>query len=705
MNLQRSTEAVGSVASRLDTSFVKGKAIVVNNPVQGRRNDVVTAEVYFENEPVFLAVFDDKGKEVPSQILNKQGDKYTVAFAADVPSVGYRVYDVRESSKACGISTGLYVNERRLENGKFIVMLNANGDVSSIFDKELNKHIISEPVEMRIFKYTGSGVYPAWEIPYADIKVKHTAVPQLVSIKIKDCGAARVAIETVKTYEKSVFKQVVSLTAGGKSVDFFNEIDWRSTRKLLKTNFSFTAENKRANYDLGFGYISRKNNTKRLYEVPAQMWADITDIGKGYGVSVFSDSRYGWDKPADNTLRLTGIHTPRAEFLSGSKQNALDLGLNRYSFAIYSHKGEELSGTQLNAAYFNQPLNAFETDVHKGVLGTEYSFAEISGGAVIRCIKKAQESDSIVVRVNEIAGKEQQGVELKLADGIRAAKEAYASEEIIGTVKVNAGKIAFDLKPFEAKTFVLTLRKAKNQAETFAQSNVDLGFNARVTLKNSQRISGYLPDNEAIPAELYPETAMCGGVSFKLGDVDAENALIPAGNEVKLPKGATQLHFVAASFDGDKPYTVKVNGRDYTFIVSDAHEAVGAWDMYALSETGYIKKDVLAWNATHTHSDKGDMYGKNLYFFKYTLDLPENAESVYFTADKNIVILSATASEGKSFCRTATELYDSPKRENALHVFSNFEKFLGSHKYLWGALDVMKYGDPLTRSKDFESDI
>lgn len=57
--------------------------------------------------------------------------------------------------------------------------------------------------------------------------------------------------------------------------------------------------------------MKRGNNTETAYEVYAQYWADLTDRSGNYGVSVLNDSKYGWDKPDDNTLRLTLLHTPK----------------------------------------------------------------------------------------------------------------------------------------------------------------------------------------------------------------------------------------------------------------------------------------------------------------------------------------------------------------------------------------------------------
>ena len=76
-----------------------------------------------------------------------------------------------------------------------------------------------------------------------------------------------------------------------------------------KRSFRLAVSNPKASYDLGLGVIERGNNTPKLYEVPAQMWADITKVDGSCGVSILSDSKYGWDKPLDNCLRLTGIHT------------------------------------------------------------------------------------------------------------------------------------------------------------------------------------------------------------------------------------------------------------------------------------------------------------------------------------------------------------------------------------------------------------
>ena len=81
--------ATEAVASGMDTQ-AKGAAIVVYNPLNVAREDVVEAAVGFPGgTPKAVRVIGPDGKEVPAQLSNGK-----VLFVAKAPSVGYAVYDV-----------------------------------------------------------------------------------------------------------------------------------------------------------------------------------------------------------------------------------------------------------------------------------------------------------------------------------------------------------------------------------------------------------------------------------------------------------------------------------------------------------------------------------------------------------------------------------------------------------------------------------
>lgn len=55
-------------------------------------------------------------------------------------------------------------------------------------------------------------------------------------------------------------------------------------------------------------------------------------------------------------------------------------------------------------------MTAYITDKHQGVLKSEYSFGSVStNDVIIRAIKKAEDSDEIIVRLNEGANKPSEG--------------------------------------------------------------------------------------------------------------------------------------------------------------------------------------------------------------------------------------------------------------------------------------------------------
>src|SRR5262249_24889392 len=127
------TSATEGVAAALDTR-ANGVPIVVYNPLNIAREDVVEAAVPFANGvPQDVRVYGPDGKEVPSQLNTKRGAA-KVLFLARVPAVGYAVYRVEAGAApaAAWSKSDLSVNESELENARYRVRLDENGDVASI---------------------------------------------------------------------------------------------------------------------------------------------------------------------------------------------------------------------------------------------------------------------------------------------------------------------------------------------------------------------------------------------------------------------------------------------------------------------------------------------------------------------------------------------------------------------------------------------
>ena len=178
-------------------------------------------------------------------------------------------------------------------------------------------------------------------------------------------------------------------------IDVCTEVDWRSPRTLLKAQFPMSFESPKARYDLGIGTVERGNNTPTQYEVYAQHWAGMGTPDGCYGVAVLNDCKYGWDKPSDDNLRLTLLHTPTADGEYFPFQSALDIGHHRFTYSIVGHAGDYVVGEIVRKGeQLNQRLLTFSAPRHAGVLGRSYGFVGSSDDRVaVKAVKKAEDGD------------------------------------------------------------------------------------------------------------------------------------------------------------------------------------------------------------------------------------------------------------------------------------------------------------------------
>ena len=163
------TQAAGSVGSLLKTDFCAGTPVTVFNSLEVARTDAVTLEL--PHWPKACArVYDPKGREVKSQVNRYENGTAELVFVATVPALGFAVYDVRPSDVPCRLRGSLSISgENQMENQKYIVRLNKKGNITSILDKEMDEQeLLSEPISLGLFKYTGSKPWPAWEMNYKE---------------------------------------------------------------------------------------------------------------------------------------------------------------------------------------------------------------------------------------------------------------------------------------------------------------------------------------------------------------------------------------------------------------------------------------------------------------------------------------------------------------------------------------------------------
>ncbi|HKK21282.1 MAG TPA: glycoside hydrolase family 38 C-terminal domain-containing protein, partial [candidate division Zixibacteria bacterium] len=669
--LQNAVEATSPV---LDTR-AKGTPILIYNPLAVDREDIADVDISFEGKtPASFRVFGPDNTEVPSQVLTVGDGKAHLIFLAHAPSVGYAVYDVRPSDKPCAIQTGLSATASQLDNKQYTVKLNQFGDIISVFDKALNRELLSAPASLQML-HDKPKQWPAWEIQYEDIIDTANTVPvsdKPAEIKVLENGPVRVSIEITRHTPSSDFQQIVSLGAGesGSRVEVNNTVDWYERETLLKAAFPLACANEKVTYDLGLGTIQRGIDQPKLYEVPAHQWADMSSPDGSYGVAVLNDCKYGWDHPDSGTLRLTLIHTPGVyeNWSWVGDQRSMDEGHHRFTYAIVGHAGDwRKSNIAWEGARLNQPLYAFQVPEHKGTMGKTFSMLSLvksdapnqPAPVMITAVKKAEDTSQIVVRMRELTGSPVDGMKLCFDRPIMSARELNGSEEEVGPVTVDNGSLDLSFKKYQPRTIAVTLSSTKNQpVETPLSAVLEMPFNLDGVSTNENRTDGDFDGHGyTIAGELLPDLLVYKNVAFKFGPrKDGENnVVICEGQDLNIPAGTfNRCYILAAAVDGPAEGKFSVDGKERSVWVQDYHEKLGQWNNRLVGgnfveEKGqiapaYINREPVAWLGTHRHTPKGenDAYEYS-YLFLVELDLPKGAKHVTLPNDQRIRIMAATA--------------------------------------------------------------
>ncbi len=675
-------DSVAAITSAMDTRAV-GTPMVVYNPLSIARQDVVEATVKVVSEGG-VQVFGPDNKPVPTQVLSRSGDTVHLLFLAQMPSTGFAVFDARPAALTDASAGPLSVSQNQLENDRFRVTIDNNGDIASIYDKINRQEALKAPARLALQTHNPSQ-FPAWNMDWSDAQKSPRAyVDGPVTVRVVESGPVRVAIEIERETEGSRYVQQVRLSAGaaGDQVEVENKIDWQTGVATLKASFPLTTGNSKATYDLQVGAIERGNNDPKKYEVPQHMWFDLTKPDSSYGVAVLNDSKYGSDKPDDDTMRLTLLYTPGVR--GGYQDQATqDFGRHDIRYAVAPHAGDWRKGeVPWMAKRFNRPLLAFAVPAHAGALGKTFSLISTNSKQVeIVAVKKAEDSDEIIVRLRELQGKAADGVQIKMAGAIIAAREVNGQEAPVGAATLRNGVLTTRVPAYGLKAFAITLAPAPAKTTATQTRSVPLPFDLDAASRDKSLTDGAFDrDGRTFAGEQLPGALQTGEIPFTLGSTanGAKNAVTSRGQTIALPAGYGRVYVLAASSDGDVPAQFAVGGQSVKATVQDWGGYIGQWDNrlwlgkvpeltydwnnpWGGLTPGYIKPGEVAWFSSHRHNPKsGNEFYQYSYLFKYGFDLPQGAAaSLTLPNDSRIKIFAVTvAKQADATVAAATPLYD-----------------------------------------------
>jgi len=660
--------------------------ILLYNPLAAPRTDRVMIDISHRTDltegPAQIRAAD--GTIYPAQLFRNDDGMLTAVFHPALESLTWARFNLSASdpgSKTDNAESSSPRISRKgrsyiLENDLIAVVVDEDGALTSIFDKEQRQELLAQPMAYELQREKPKQ-FPAWNMDWRDQRRPAAARLEGGEVSIINEGSERCSLRIRLKHKKSLFVKDVSLDAGSRNVEFTEHIDWRESGYALKLTLNTALAEPELTYNWETSRINRGVNHKSCFETPSRMWVEMKE--KDWGVSVIEDSKYGWDHPSGNTLRMTLVYTPAVRFYNGFKDQAShDWGHHTICYAIHPHAGG-WTGTDALARAFNQPVRSFRLDGDAVSGPAVPSLVKLSSpDAGVMAVKMAEDSEDLIIRLYERRGT---GLSTKVrfcshvcsvnrVNGLEQTIEYIPSENNNFTAEIGANSVETYLVKFEKRTAV-------SKADSYT---MPLPLDTGAFSANNWRSGGLYP------AELVPETMASGGLRYQLSKEAGRNALTAAGQTLKIPAGTSRISLLLAS-------DVKASSEfcwldaDKEIISREAHEIstasgfIGQWETRTWKKKprhflkyhrdyawlnrctgvkpGYVNRQRLEWYSTHTHLNGEDQAYRYGYMYTLRLDVVEGAVMLMLPDNPAVKVFAASASALTHRVREIRALTDS----------------------------------------------
>ena len=449
------SHSIKTLAANINTRAAGEVPVLILNPLAWSHTGVTTVTVQMPYASNGISILDSHENVIPSKIISS--DKKTNTYkllvqAKNIPALGYEVLHAVTGERV--FTTDLKASGYTMENAALRVVVDpATGCIISLYDKKSNFESLAKGAcgnQLQTFKDTPKD-YDAWNIDPGTLD-HMIPIDHVDSVALVEKGPMRAVIRVTRTWQSSKFVQDIQLYANTDTVDVINDIDWHETHVLLKAAFPLAATGPMATYEIPYGNIDRpttRNNSweQAKFEVPAMRWADLGDAQHGF--SILNEAKYAYDA-AGNVLRLTLLRSPTWP------DPEADRGHQHFSYALYPHAGSwKQALTERRGYQYNYELLAEQVAPHTGTLPLTHSWISVEPeNVVLTAVKKAEDSNSLIFRVFEWAGK-QSTVTFTVPEGATAATETNLMEKPEGQpLTVSGNKVTTNISPYE----ILTVR-------------------------------------------------------------------------------------------------------------------------------------------------------------------------------------------------------------------------------------------------------
>jgi alpha-mannosidase len=388
---------------------------------------------------------DDQDRPVAVQSIQSYATvlpwRSRIAFEADLPALGYRVYRVvperpRPSDPEFR-DAGTTIESRHLR----LTLDPTTGSISELVLREDGQDIadLCQPGTSRAAVVSDTS--DTWGHRSLSFREEIGGF-ETSSVELVEHGPVRAILRVDGRFGDSRLVQDYIVSASARDVQIRSILDWREHAKLLKLRYATRLGDVAATYEIPYGALGRPADGS---EEPGQRWVDASGtLAKAngmFGLAVLNESKHGFDVDGGE-IGVTAVRSPIYAHhepvtpVPGVRYEFQDQGIQRFTLWLRPHRGAwSEAGLTRAALEANQPPTTLLEAPHAGRLPTKAAYAHVEPDHVsIGALKVAEDAENVVVRLIETSG---------LA--ARATVELPLWER---TIEVDIG-------PFEIRTFRL----------------------------------------------------------------------------------------------------------------------------------------------------------------------------------------------------------------------------------------------------------
>jgi alpha-mannosidase len=421
----------------------------VFNSLSWARTDY--ADFPVSNKNLVHVVDISTGEQVPSQYVTVGRKTYLRILASDVPSVGYKVFEIRNGAGIV-FSKAATVNGNIIENEFYRITVSKSGAITSLIDKKRGNRQFARAINDRTINDLG-GIGG--------------------NLTVENAGVVSVTVRATSTNPHSHTTRITIIRDTNR-IEIQNNIT-QNFGETLTWSYSFEIDSPdvwheevgaviRAKLLPNGGHYSPRN--ARYDWLTINHFADVS--GGGIGVTLSNADAY-YMKLGDSTHSILDTGTPQLNILAGGQVDGPHLGIPDQGgdswflqrFALQTHGAfNQTSAMKFSLEHQNSLVTGTVTGTNPSYGENEYSFLTISDPDILLwALKPAEDgiNQGVITRVWNQANTAR-NYTLSLAPGILSGKKTTHIETDIADAAIMSEKLSASLAANQIQTHRLQLR-------------------------------------------------------------------------------------------------------------------------------------------------------------------------------------------------------------------------------------------------------